>query len=65
MQIHVVRPGENIFEIARQYNTSTAAIISSNELDEPGLSRWASISIPIDGQFISFNRDSVCNRKTV
>lgn len=52
MQIHVVRPGESIFEIARQYNTSTAAIISSNELDEPGnLVVGQALVIPIDGQF--------------
>lgn len=52
LQIHVVKPGETVFEIARTYNVSTAAIISANELDEPSdLVVGQALVIPIVGQF--------------
>lgn len=52
MHIHVVRPGESVFDIARRYHTSMAAIISSNGLDEPGnLVVGQALVIPIDGLF--------------
>ena len=52
MQIHVVRPGESVFQIANRYNTSAATIISSNELDEPGnLVVGQALVIPTEGQF--------------
>jgi spore germination protein len=54
MQIHVVKPGDTIFEIAKQYNASTSAIISANELEEPSdLVIGQSLVIPIVGQYYS------------
>ena len=35
MYIHVVRPGESIYSIARQYGVSWQKIISDNELENP------------------------------
>jgi LysM repeat protein len=35
MIIHVVRPGDSIYSIARQYDVSAAKIISDNELTNP------------------------------
>lgn len=36
MQIHVVRSGDSIYSIAREYNTTPARIIADNELRTPG-----------------------------
>lgn len=36
MQIHVVRPGESVYTIARLYGVSPQKIISDNELTNPG-----------------------------
>ena len=35
MQIHVVKPGESIYTIAKQYDVSPQKIISDNELENP------------------------------
>jgi spore germination protein len=35
MRIHVVKPGESIYSIARQYDVSPQKIISDNELENP------------------------------
>lgn len=37
MIIHVVKPGENVFSIAAQYNVSPQKIISDNELANPNV----------------------------
>ena len=35
MRIHVVRPGESVFSIARQYGVTPQKVISDNELENP------------------------------
>ncbi len=36
MYIHVVKPGESVYSIARQYGVSWQKIVSDNELENPG-----------------------------
>jgi len=35
LRIHVVRPGESLFSIARQYGVTSQKVISDNELENP------------------------------
>lgn len=52
MQIHVVRQGDTLYEIANTYNTSTTALTDANELDAPNnLVIGQALVIPIIGQF--------------
>ncbi|WP_404450768.1 glycoside hydrolase family 18 protein [Virgibacillus necropolis] len=52
MQIHVVKQGDTIFNIANTYNTPMETIINANELDAPGtLVVGQALVIPIVGQF--------------
>lgn len=52
MQIHVVQPGESIFQIAGTYNSQVNSIIQANELDAPNqLVVGQTLVIPIVGQF--------------
>lgn len=52
MQIHVVQPGQSIFQIARTYNTTIAAIAGANELPNPNqLVVGQAMVIPIVGSF--------------
>lgn len=52
MQIHVVKKGDTIFNIANTYNTPMETIINANELDAPrSLVIGQAIVIPIVGQF--------------
>ncbi|ASK61742.1 spore gernimation protein [Virgibacillus phasianinus] len=52
MQIHVVKQGDTIFNIANTYNTPMETIINANELEAPGsLVIGQSLVIPIYGQF--------------
>lgn len=52
MQIHVVKQGDTIFNIANTYNTPMETIIDANELDAPGtLVIGQAIVIPIIGHF--------------
>lgn len=52
MQIHVVQPGQSIFEIAQIYNSTVSAIVSANEIPNPyQLVVGQTIVIPIVGSF--------------
>lgn len=52
MQIHVVRSGESILEIARRYNSTVAAIVGANEVPNPNqLVVGQTLVIPIIGSF--------------
>ncbi|MFZ3578529.1 glycosyl hydrolase family 18 protein [Virgibacillus sp. DJP39] len=52
MQIHVVKQGDTIFNIANTYNTPMEVIIEANELEAPGaLVIGQALVIPIVGQF--------------
>ncbi len=52
MQIHVVRPGDNLYAIANSYGTTYELIAAANELDFPEqLVVGQSLVIPIDGNF--------------
>ncbi|MDY0409971.1 glycoside hydrolase family 18 protein [Paracerasibacillus soli] len=52
MQIHVVKQGDTIFNIANTYGTTSNAIIDANELDTPNqLVIGQALVIPIIGQF--------------
>lgn len=52
MQIHVVKSGETLNSIARNYNTTPVAIINANELVEPyTLAVGEALVIPIIGSF--------------
>jgi spore germination protein len=52
LQIHVVQPGDSLFQIAGTYNSSIDTIIQANELDAPNqLVIGQSLVIPIIGQF--------------
>ncbi|KRQ87564.1 Spore germination protein YaaH [Caloramator mitchellensis] len=52
MQIHVVRPGQSLFEIARIYNSTIGAIAGANELPNPNqLVVGQALVIPIVGSF--------------
>lgn len=52
MQIHVVKQGDTLFEIANTYGTTTHAISDANELDAPSqLVVGQALVIPIIGQF--------------
>jgi len=57
MQIHVVRPGESLFGIARTYGVTTSELIRTNELNEPGrLVVGQALVIPIVGRFYFVQR---------
>lgn len=57
MQIHVVKQGDTIFNIANTYNTPMETIIQANELDAPSsLVVGQTIVIPIIGQFYFVQR---------
>lgn len=52
MQIHVVQPGETIRDIAREYNTTSAAIAGANQLPNPNqLVVGQALVIPILGSY--------------
>lgn len=52
MQIHVVEPGQSIFEIARLYNTTVASIVGANEVPNPNqLVVGQTLVIPIIGNY--------------
>lgn len=52
MQIHVVRPGESLYSIARLYNSTIGAIAGANELPNPNqLVVGQALVIPIVGRF--------------
>lgn len=52
MQIHVVQPGQTILQIARLYNSTIAAIVGANELENPNqLVVGQTLVIPIVGSF--------------
>lgn len=52
MQIHVVTPGESIFEIAKTYNSTISAIVATNELQDPNqLVVGQALVIPIAGSY--------------
>lgn len=52
MQIHVVRQGDTLYEIANTYNTSVTALSDANELSAPNnLVVGQALVIPIIGQF--------------
>lgn len=52
MQIYVVKPGDTIFALAKQFNTYASAIISANQLDAPDdLVVGQALVIPIDGGY--------------
>lgn len=52
IQIHVVRQGESIFEIAQAYNVNPQTIIQTNQLEAPNnLVVGQAIVIPIIGSF--------------
>ncbi|MEK4496075.1 glycoside hydrolase family 18 protein [Ureibacillus sp. FSL W8-0352] len=52
MQIHVVRPGETIWEIAQSYNVNPQTIIQTNQIELPNeLVVGQAIVIPIVGSF--------------
>lgn len=52
LQIHVVQPGDSLYQIARTYNSSINAITQANELETPNqLVVGQSLVIPIIGQF--------------
>jgi spore germination protein len=52
MQIHVVQPGQSIFDIARLYNSTVSAIVGSNEVPNPNqLVVGQTLVIPIIGSF--------------
>lgn len=52
MQIHVVQPGQSIFEIAQIYNSTVSAIVSANEIPNPNqLVVGQTMVIPIVGSF--------------
>lgn len=51
MQIHVVRQGESVYSIAREYGVSPASITSANELaGQPYLVVGQALVIPVVGQ---------------
>lgn len=52
MQIHVVQPGQSIFDIARLYNSTVAAIVGANEIPNPNqLVVGQTMVIPIVGSY--------------
>jgi spore germination protein len=52
MQIHVVQPGQSIFEIARIYNSTVSAIVGANEIPNPNqLVVGQTMVIPIVGSY--------------
>lgn len=52
MQIHVVSPGESLFEIAKIYNSTVSSIASSNEVPNPNqLVPGQTLVIPIIGSY--------------
>ncbi|WP_139905134.1 glycoside hydrolase family 18 protein [Clostridium thermarum] len=52
MQIHVVQPGQTILQIARLYNSTIAAIVGANELENPNqLVVGQTLVVPIVGSF--------------
>lgn len=52
MQIHVVQPGQSIFDIARTYNSTVGAIVGANEVPNPNqLVVGQTLVIPIIGSF--------------
>lgn len=52
MQIHVVQPGQSIFQIAQLYNTTVSAIVGANEVPNPNqLVVGQTLVIPIVGSF--------------
>lgn len=52
MQIHVVQPGESIFEIAQIYNSTVSAIVGANEVLNPNqLVVGQTLVIPIVGSY--------------
>jgi len=52
VQIHVVQPGQSIFEIARIYNTTVSAIVGANEIPNPNqLVVGQTLVIPIVGSY--------------
>ncbi|MCT8975065.1 glycoside hydrolase family 18 protein [Clostridium sp. CX1] len=52
MQIHVVQPGQSIFDIARIYNSTVSAIVGSNEVPNPNqLVVGQTLVIPIVGMY--------------
>lgn len=52
MQIHVVKPGDSIFKIAKTYNSTVSAIVGSNEIPNPNkLVVGQTIVIPILGSY--------------
>ncbi|MCM8709539.1 glycoside hydrolase family 18 protein [Clostridium sp. SYSU_GA19001] len=52
MQIHVVQPGQSLFNIARTYNSTVGAIAGANELPNPNdLVVGQALVIPIVGSY--------------
>mgnify|MGYP000878056202 FL=1 len=52
MQIHIVEPGQSIFQIARLYNTTVASIVGANEVTNPNqLVVGQTLVIPIIGNY--------------
>lgn len=52
MQIYVVAPGDTLYTIARNYNTTVDAIVAANELPEPNhLLVGQALVIPITGRY--------------
>jgi spore germination protein len=52
MQIHVVQPGQSIFQIARMYNSTVSAIVGANEVPNPNqLVVGQTMVIPIVGSY--------------
>lgn len=52
MQIHVVQPGQSIFQIAQLYNSTVSAIVGANEVPNPNqLVVGQTLVIPIVGSY--------------
>jgi spore germination protein len=52
MQIHVVQPGQSIFQIAQIYNSTVSAIVGANEVPNPNqLVVGQTLVIPILGRY--------------
>ncbi|MFB5661832.1 glycosyl hydrolase family 18 protein [Alteribacillus sp. HJP-4] len=52
MQIHVVTPGDSLWEIAQSYNVDYQAIVEANQLPDPEqLVTGQALVIPIEGRF--------------
>ena len=52
LQIHVIRPGDSLWNLSRAYNTTVEAITSANKIEDPtGLVVGQALVIPITGSY--------------